>query len=133
MLKNCNCGGEAVVYHRINANTVKCKSCEITIKQSELGKGDAEERWNKAMGVQLMPNGNHDDELIKLRADNSHLKSVNAVLQKTRINDRNETYNQCLESVLESLKRLPGVARTNSVLVQCIYEVESLRKEVQSQ
>ena len=40
------CGGKAVPYHRINANTVTCTSCGLKVWQSEIGMGDAEEIWN---------------------------------------------------------------------------------------
>lgn len=40
------CGGEAAEHDRLNSNTVRCLSCGLRVKQSEMGMGDAAKRWN---------------------------------------------------------------------------------------
>lgn len=46
-LKPCPCcGGAAKEVDRVNANTVTCQSCGLTVKQSAMGMGDAADRWN---------------------------------------------------------------------------------------
>lgn len=46
------CGGYAKQYDRFNASTVKCKTCGANVRQSEMGLGDAPEKWNRRTYIQ---------------------------------------------------------------------------------
>ena len=47
-LKPCPfCGGAAKEYERFNANVITCRKCGVQVRQSEMGQGDAADRWNK--------------------------------------------------------------------------------------
>lgn len=39
--------GSPIEYHRAGSNTVRCDCCNFKVCQSEVGMGDAQERWNK--------------------------------------------------------------------------------------
>lgn len=47
-LKPCPfCGGAAKEFERFNANVITCRRCGVKVRQSEMGEGDAAERWNQ--------------------------------------------------------------------------------------
>lgn len=47
-LKPCPfCGGAAKEFERFNANIITCRRCGVKVRQSEMGEGDAAERWNQ--------------------------------------------------------------------------------------
>jgi ribosomal protein L37AE/L43A len=72
------CGSPAKETDRINANVVTCTGCGATVKQSAMGNGDADVRWNsrkpvaqtelvEALGaVKQRALATYDDELFDL-------------------------------------------------------------------
>lgn len=49
------CGGAAKQYDRPNASTVTCTGCGAKVRQSEMGQGDAPQKWNRR--AQPQPSG----------------------------------------------------------------------------
>ncbi len=65
------CDGRAKEYRRINANTVTCQDCGATLRQSEMGQGDAAERWNRRAARQEQPIATHTPAPAPTGAENS--------------------------------------------------------------
>jgi hypothetical protein len=53
----CPCCGSTDInsFDRVDANTVTCKSCGLSLKQSSIGMGDAPERWNRRASLAATP------------------------------------------------------------------------------
>jgi hypothetical protein len=68
-LKPCPfCGGAAKEYNRFNASTVTCRECGAMVKQSVVGMGDANYRWNRR-AAQPVSAGLTDEQIFDLVAE----------------------------------------------------------------
>lgn len=88
-LKPCPfCGGAAKEFERFNANVITCRRCGVKVRQSEMGEGDAAERWNqRATPVAAQPDVTQqtlDDVMAGIPARDAEIEALRKEIETLR-------------------------------------------------
>ncbi len=88
-LKPCPfCGGAAKEFERFNANVITCRRCGVKVRQSEMGEGDAAERWNqRATPVAAQPDVTQqtlDDVMAGIPARDAEIEALRKEIDSLR-------------------------------------------------
>lgn len=88
-LKPCPfCGGAAKEFERLNANVITCRRCGVKVRQSEMGEGDAAERWNqRATPVAAQPDVTQqtlDDVMAGIPARDAEIEALRKEIDSLR-------------------------------------------------
>lgn len=98
------CGGEPVEVERIHAHVVSCRTCGLQVRQSEMGQGDAAERWNRLHATPMIGTRYRDEsgEVVAMVAPAEATADIIDELTISKIHPATAKWRSALATLPES-------------------------------